>query len=51
MRRIQRPQANNLTQMVGSPAKRIRVGDVRIIFEETETDILVTKPGPRGSIY
>jgi len=43
--------ANNVTQLVGSPAKRMRVGDFRIIFEETETEILVTKFAPRGSVY
>lgn len=42
---------NNLTRLVGSPARRLRVGDFRIVFEETETEIVVTKIGPRGSIY
>jgi mRNA interferase RelE/StbE len=43
--------SNNVTWLVGSAAKRMRVGDFRIVFEETETEILVTKIGPRGSIY
>jgi mRNA interferase RelE/StbE len=43
--------ANNVTQLVGSNAKRLRVGGYRVIFEETDTDILVTKVGPRGSVY
>ncbi len=43
--------ANNVTRLVGSPAGRLRVGDFRIVFEETETEIIVTKIGPRGSIY
>ncbi len=30
---------------------RLRVGDFRVIFVETETTILVTKIGPRGSVY
>lgn len=30
---------------------RLRVGTYRVIFEETTTDILVTKIGPRGSVY
>ena len=43
--------ANNVTQMVGSTAKRMRVGDFRVIFEETETELIVTKIGPRGGVY
>jgi mRNA interferase RelE/StbE len=43
--------ANNVTQLVGSPAKRMRIGDFRLIFEETETEIVVTKFAPRGNVY
>jgi mRNA interferase RelE/StbE len=43
--------ANNVTQLVGSAGKRMRVGDFRIVFEETDTEIVVTKIGPRGSVY
>ena len=43
--------ANNVRPLVGSNAKRLRVGDFRIIFEDAETEIIVTKIGPRGSIY
>lgn len=42
---------NNVTQMVGTTAKRMRVGDFRIVFEESETELLVTKVGPRGGVY
>ncbi len=47
------PQAhgNNITQLVGSPAKRLRVGDFRVISDETATTITVTKIGPRGGVY
>jgi mRNA interferase RelE/StbE len=38
--------ANNLDHMTGVPFKRVRVGDYRIIFEETATEIRVTKVGP-----
>jgi mRNA-degrading endonuclease RelE of RelBE toxin-antitoxin system len=34
-----------------SPFKRMKVGDYRIIFEETATEIRVTKVGPRGGVY
>jgi mRNA interferase RelE/StbE len=43
--------ANNVTLLVGATGKRMRVGDFRIVFEETETEIVVTKIGPRGSVY
>jgi mRNA interferase RelE/StbE len=42
--------ANNVTQLVGSSAKRLRVGDYRMIFEEGETEITVTKLAPRGNV-
>jgi mRNA interferase RelE/StbE len=43
--------ANNVTRLVGSTNSRLRVGDFRVIFEETETEITVTGIGPRGGIY
>lgn len=51
IRRYAETGAGDVTQLVGSPNKRLRVGDYRVIFSETETDILVLKLGPRGSIY
>ncbi|MDQ6437138.1 type II toxin-antitoxin system RelE/ParE family toxin [Mesorhizobium sp. LHD-90] len=44
-------QANNVKALSGSSALRLRVGDFRIIFEETEAEIVVTKIGPRGFVY
>ena len=41
----------DVTQLVGSTAKRLRDGDFRIIFVEDETEILVTKIAPRGQNY
>lgn len=43
--------ANYVRQLVGSPARRLRVGDFRVIFEETDAEIVVTKIGPRGGVY
>jgi mRNA interferase RelE/StbE len=43
--------ANAVTQLVGSDAKRLRVGQFRVIFEETAEVITVSKIGPRGSVY
>jgi mRNA interferase RelE/StbE len=40
-----------VTQLRGRNAKRIRVGDFRILFEETATQIIVSDIGPRSSIY
>lgn len=46
-----RPLANNVKAMRGSSAFRLRVGDFQVVFEETQDEIIVTKIGPRGSIY
>lgn len=43
--------ANKLAQLVGQAAKRMRVGNYRIVFEETDMELVVTKIGPRGDIY
>jgi mRNA interferase RelE/StbE len=44
-------RANTVTQLVGTDAKRLRVGDYRIIFAESEDTIIVTKIAPRGAVY
>jgi mRNA interferase RelE/StbE len=43
--------ANVVTELRGTSLKRLRVGDFRIVFEETATEIVVSRIGPRGSIY
>jgi mRNA interferase RelE/StbE len=43
--------ANSVTKLVGSDEVRLRVGDYRVIFTETENEIIVSRIGPRGSIY
>lgn len=43
--------SNNVTQLVGSSAWRMRVGDFRVIFENGETEIVITKIAPRGDAY
>lgn len=43
--------ANNVKALQGSLALRLRVGDYRVVFDETETEIVVTGLGPRGRIY
>ena len=46
-------QAKNIKRLKGptTPVYRLRVGDYRVIFEETRTTITVLRLGPRGSIY
>jgi len=43
--------ANNVIAMSGVEAKRLRIGDFRVIFAEDETTITVLDIGPRGGIY
>jgi mRNA interferase RelE/StbE len=43
--------ANNVRALKGSPASRMRVGDFRIVFVETDTEVTVIKIGPRGEVY
>ncbi|UCI21608.1 type II toxin-antitoxin system RelE/ParE family toxin [Mesorhizobium sp. B2-1-8] len=43
--------ANSVKALQGCSALRLRVGDYRVIFEETDQEIIVTKIGPRGSVY
>jgi mRNA interferase RelE/StbE len=42
---------NNVKALQGSSALRLRIGDYRVVFSETETEIVVTGLGPRGRIY
>lgn len=43
--------ANKVITMQGSTYRRLRVGNFRVIFEETATEVIVTRIGPRGSVY
>ena len=43
--------ANQVTEMRGRPFKRMRVGDFRVLFEETESEVIVVDLGPRGHVY
>jgi mRNA interferase RelE/StbE len=43
--------ANNVIQLSGSTAKRLRVAGFRVVFAETATTITVLDVGPRGEIY
>jgi mRNA interferase RelE/StbE len=45
--------ANNVKALQGAGAglRRLRVGDYRVIFDETDTVVAVIRIGPRGSVY
>jgi mRNA interferase RelE/StbE len=43
--------AANVVKLRGRAGCRLRVGDFRVLFEETETEIVVLDIGPRGGIY
>jgi mRNA interferase RelE/StbE len=43
--------ANNVIQLTGSTAKRLRIASFRVLFTETETTIIILDVGPRGDIY
>ena len=43
--------AGDVTHMQGSPGARLRVGDFRVIFVETDTTIEVRAVGHRREIY
>ncbi len=43
--------ANRVKPLQGTNTKRLRVGDFRILFVETATEIFVTKVAPRGEAY
>ena len=42
---------NVVTEMVGQDYMRLRIGDFRVLFQETSTEIIVLDLGPRGGIY
>jgi len=42
---------NVVIEMVGKDGMRLRVGDFRLLFRETATEVIVLDIGLRGSIY
>lgn len=43
--------ANVVTEMIGKDSLRLRVGDFRVLFRESATEVIVLDIGPRGDIY
>jgi mRNA interferase RelE/StbE len=42
---------NQVKKLKGSLSKRLRVGDFRVIFLESDAEIHVIKIAPRGDVY
>ena len=42
---------NNVLRLTGRPGYRMRVGNWRVIFEVSESEVDVLAIGPRGSVY
>ena len=51
IRRYADSSVGDIKKLTGSTGKRLRVGEYRVIFEESADRITVTVIGPRGSIY
>ncbi len=43
--------ANNVVALKGQDALRLRVGDWRIIFSLTDSQVTIHRVAPRGSVY
>ncbi|MEJ0074201.1 MAG: type II toxin-antitoxin system RelE/ParE family toxin [Alphaproteobacteria bacterium] len=46
-----RSLSNNVKRLKGRPGIRLRIGDWRVIFNESKETIDVLVIGPRGSVY
>lgn len=42
---------NNVTKLQGRKGYRLRVGDWRVIFDESSNRVVVLEVGPRGGVY
>ena len=45
------PPSSDIVKLQGENGYRRRIGDYRIIFDITETEIIVYKIAPRGQVY
>ena len=45
------PPSGDIVKLRGENGYRRRVGDYRIIFDITETEVIVYKIAPRGQVY
>jgi mRNA interferase RelE/StbE len=42
---------NRVKRLKGSVGKRLRVGDFRVVFQESDDEIYVARIAPRGDVY
>ena len=45
------PPSGDIVKLQGKDGYRRRVGDFRIVFDITETEVIVYKIAPRGQVY
>ena len=45
------PPAGDIVKLQGEDGYRRRIGDYRIVFDITETEVIVYKIAPRGQVY
>jgi mRNA interferase RelE/StbE len=45
------PPSGDIVKLQGADGYRRRVGDFRLIFDITETEVVVYKIAPRGQVY
>ena len=45
------PPSGDIVKLHGEHGYRCRVGDYRIVFDITETEVIVYKIAPRGQVY
>ena len=45
------PPSGDIIKLQGKDGFRRRVGDYRIVFDITETEVIVYKIAPRGQVY
>jgi mRNA interferase RelE/StbE len=45
------PPSGDIVKLQGEDGYRRRVGDLRLIFDITETEVIVYKIAPRGQVY
>ena len=43
--------ANQVKPLKGGLTKRLRVGDFRVVFLESDTEVYVVRVAPRGTAY
>ena len=45
------PPSGDIVKLKGEDGYRLRVGNYRVIFDITETEVVIYKIAPRGQVY